>query len=91
VVASRSEAVPLGLVRLVEGCRRERIGAEIVEGYRRRPQADGEVGWAEARDKRRPVLIVTRSELFGTALPDSTATGRAERPPSGDLRGRAPG
>jgi len=52
VVASRSEAVRLGLVRLVERCRRERIAAEIVEGYRRRPQTDGEVGWADDATRR---------------------------------------
>lgn len=52
VVASRSEAVRLGLERLVERCRRERIGAEIVAGYRRRPQSDDEVGWADEATRR---------------------------------------
>jgi Arc/MetJ-type ribon-helix-helix transcriptional regulator len=47
VVASRSEAVRLGLRRLVDAVRRERIGAQIVEGYRSRPQADSDLGWAD--------------------------------------------
>jgi Arc/MetJ-type ribon-helix-helix transcriptional regulator len=52
VVASRSEAVRLGLERLVERYRRDRIGAEIVEGYRRWPQRDVEVGWADEATRR---------------------------------------
>jgi Arc/MetJ-type ribon-helix-helix transcriptional regulator len=52
VVESRSEAVRLGLERLVERFRRDRIGAEIVEGYRRWPQGDAEVGWADAATRR---------------------------------------
>lgn len=47
VVASRSEAVRLGLERLVDRYRRERIGARIVEGYRSMPQTDAELGWAD--------------------------------------------
>jgi Arc/MetJ-type ribon-helix-helix transcriptional regulator len=47
VVASRSEAVRLGLERLVERYRRSQVGARIVEGYRRIPQSDAEVGWAD--------------------------------------------
>jgi len=47
VVASRSEAVRLGLERLVERYRRSQVGARIVEGYRRIPQTDVEVGWAD--------------------------------------------
>ncbi len=43
IVASRSEAVRLGLRRLVDRHRRDQVGASIVEGYRRTPQsgADG--------------------------------------------------
>jgi Arc/MetJ-type ribon-helix-helix transcriptional regulator len=52
VVASRSEAVRLGLQRLVERWRRERIGAQIVEGYQRQPQSDDEVGWADEATRR---------------------------------------
>lgn len=48
LVASRSEAVRLGLRQLVDGHRRQRIGSCIVEGYRQRPQTEGEVGWADA-------------------------------------------
>lgn len=47
VVASRSEAVRLGLERLVDRHRRHQIGARIVEGYRSLPQTDAEMGWAD--------------------------------------------
>jgi Arc/MetJ-type ribon-helix-helix transcriptional regulator len=43
VVGSRSEAVRLGLERLVDQHRRQRVGAAIVEAYRRRPQTDDEL------------------------------------------------
>ena len=43
VVSNRSEAVRLGLERLVDEHRRRRIGAEIVEGYRRMPQTEEEL------------------------------------------------
>jgi Arc/MetJ-type ribon-helix-helix transcriptional regulator len=43
IVASRSEAVRLGLERLVEQHRRERIGSEIADAYRREPQTDEEL------------------------------------------------
>jgi Arc/MetJ-type ribon-helix-helix transcriptional regulator len=43
VVASRSEAMRLGLEALVDRRRRQRIGARIVEAYRLRPQADEEL------------------------------------------------
>lgn len=48
VVASRSQAVRLGLERLVDRHRRDAVGASIVEGYRRRPQTGAEVGWSDA-------------------------------------------
>jgi len=48
VVSSRSQAVRLGLERLVDRHRRDVVGAGIVEGYRRRPQTEAEVGWADA-------------------------------------------
>ena len=41
--ANRSEAVRLGLERLVDQHRRFRIGEEITEGYRRQPQTDEEL------------------------------------------------
>jgi Arc/MetJ-type ribon-helix-helix transcriptional regulator len=43
VVANRSEAVRLGLRRLVDQQQRQRVGAAIVEAYRRQPQADEEL------------------------------------------------
>ena len=47
VVASRSDAVRLGLIALIERSRREGVGRAIIEGYERVPQAEGEVGWAD--------------------------------------------
>jgi len=47
VVASRSEAVRLGLERLVDRCRRDEIGSRIAGGYRARPQCDAEAGWTD--------------------------------------------
>jgi Arc/MetJ-type ribon-helix-helix transcriptional regulator len=47
VVASRSEAIRIGLERLIDDHRRRRIGAAIVQGYVEVPQADSEVGWAD--------------------------------------------
>jgi Arc/MetJ-type ribon-helix-helix transcriptional regulator len=47
VVASRSEAVRLGLERLVDRHRRSEIGARIANGYRAVPQTEQEVGWAD--------------------------------------------
>lgn len=43
IVASRSEAVRLGLRNLVEAQRRRRTGSQVVEGYRRRPQTNEEI------------------------------------------------
>ncbi len=42
-VASRSEAVRLGLERLVDQYRRQLVGAAIVDAYRDRPQSDDEL------------------------------------------------
>ena len=47
VVANRSEAVRLGLQRLVDRYRRDQIGARIVAGYLAFPQDDSEAGWAD--------------------------------------------
>jgi Arc/MetJ-type ribon-helix-helix transcriptional regulator len=47
LVANRSEAVRLGLQRLVDAYRRGQVGARIVDGYRRQPQTDVEIGWAD--------------------------------------------
>jgi Arc/MetJ-type ribon-helix-helix transcriptional regulator len=43
VVTNRSEAVRLGLERLVDEHRRRQIGAEIVDAYRRQPQTEEEL------------------------------------------------
>lgn len=43
VVSNRSEAVRLGLERLVDEHRRRRIGTAIADGYRRRPQTEAEL------------------------------------------------
>lgn len=49
VVGSRSEAVRIGLVALVERHRRRSIGDRIARGYSERPQTDEElVGLDEA-------------------------------------------
>lgn len=49
VVPNRSEAVRLGLKRLVDEHRRARVGTQIADGYRRRPQTETElVGLDEA-------------------------------------------
>ena len=48
VVSNRSEAVRLGLERLVERHRRDQVGAAIVAGYLARPQTDGEWGVSDA-------------------------------------------
>jgi Arc/MetJ-type ribon-helix-helix transcriptional regulator len=47
VVGNRSEAMRMGLERLVEEHRRRRIGAEIVEGYTRHPETHEELAQAE--------------------------------------------
>lgn len=43
IVTNRSEAVRLGLERLVDEHRRRRIGSEIVDAYRRQPQTREEL------------------------------------------------
>lgn len=43
MVANRSEAVRLGLERLVDQHRRQRVGAAIVAAYRRQPQSADEL------------------------------------------------
>ncbi len=47
VVANRSEAVRLALQRLVDGHRRNVIGARIVAGYLAAPQTDDDGGWSD--------------------------------------------
>jgi len=43
IVRSRSEAVRVALERLLEAHRRERIGRQIVDAYRRQPQTADEL------------------------------------------------
>lgn len=52
VVTNRSEAVRLGLERLVDGHRRAEIGRAIVTGYRRVPQTEDEVAGADEATRR---------------------------------------
>lgn len=47
VVESRSDAVRQALRALVDRHRRKQIGEAIVEGYRRQPQTEEEIGWAD--------------------------------------------
>jgi len=44
---SRSEVVRAGLEALLEQQRREAIGQAIVEGYRRIPQSEDDLGWSD--------------------------------------------
>jgi len=46
-VKSRSDAVRRGLRAVVDTERRRSVAASIVDGYRRRPQAEDEAGWSE--------------------------------------------
>lgn len=48
VVRSRSEAVRMGVGVLVERHRRARVGTAMADAYRRDPQTDSEVAWADA-------------------------------------------
>lgn len=52
VVASRSEAVRMGLAALVDRYRRQSVGDRIVAGYSAVPQTDEEISWADAATKR---------------------------------------
>ena len=52
IVASRSAAVRLALVDLIDRHRRRRIGSSIVAGYTRLPQTDAEVGFADETTRR---------------------------------------
>ena len=52
VVGSRSDAVRTALRELIDRHRRRQIGDAIVEGYRRQPQTEEEIGWAHAATTR---------------------------------------
>jgi Arc/MetJ-type ribon-helix-helix transcriptional regulator len=54
ILESRSQAVRLGLERLVDQLERRRIGEQIVEGYRRVPETDEEI--AAARESTRRMI-----------------------------------
>lgn len=47
VLASRSEAVRIGIEKLVNQLERERIGRQIVEAYQRMPQTEEELEGAD--------------------------------------------
>lgn len=47
-VASRSDAVRIGLVRLVEENRRHLVGQQIVAGYTEFPQVGSDTDWSDA-------------------------------------------
>ena len=47
VLASRSEAVRIGIEKLVDQLERERIGRQIVEAYQRMPQTEEELEGAD--------------------------------------------
>ena len=49
---SRAEALRTALAELTDRLRREEIGRQIVEGYRRIPPTDEEMAWAEANAHR---------------------------------------
>src|SRR3990172_1737850 len=48
IFESRSDAVRRGLHLIVDRQRRQRIGDAIVEGYRRIPETEEEIRWADA-------------------------------------------
>lgn len=47
VFESRSDAIRRALEFVVDQQRRKRIGEAIVEGYRRVPQTEDEIAWAD--------------------------------------------
>lgn len=47
-VASRSEAVRIGLEHLVDSHRRRAVGAAIAHGYRSAPQSSDDVAWSDS-------------------------------------------
>lgn len=52
ILESRSQAVRLGLERLVRQLESERVGRAIVEAYTRTPQAAAEMAWADEAGRR---------------------------------------
>lgn len=47
VVATRSEAVRMGLQRLIDRHRRDQVGEAIADGYRRVPQSETDTTWPD--------------------------------------------
>ena len=47
LASSRSDAVRCSLERWIDEERRRRIGEAIVEGYKRMPQTEEELAWAD--------------------------------------------
>ena len=47
VASSRSDAVRSALERWIDSERRRRVGEAIVEGYKRIPQTEEELAWAD--------------------------------------------
>ena len=45
---TRSDVVRIAIERLVDRHRRDEIGRQIIEGYRRIPETDEELAWADA-------------------------------------------
>lgn len=45
--ASRSEIVRVALQEVLDARRRAEVGRQIVDGYRRAPQTEAELGWAD--------------------------------------------
>ena len=47
-VRTRSEAVRIGLRKLIDDDRRAQIGGQIAQRYKDKPQTDDEGGWSDA-------------------------------------------
>jgi Arc/MetJ-type ribon-helix-helix transcriptional regulator len=52
VLASRSEAVRLGLEKLADELERRELGRAIVDAYTRQPQTEGELAWTDEAARR---------------------------------------
>ena len=52
IAATRSDAVRIALERLVDAHRRRKVGAAIVDGYRRMPQTPEELEWLDEATRR---------------------------------------
>jgi Arc/MetJ-type ribon-helix-helix transcriptional regulator len=52
VLASRSEAVRLGLEKLADELERRELGRAIVDAYTRQPQTEAELAWTDEAARR---------------------------------------